>query len=543
MVDRTPRPRDYPRALSDKGMRSHIFDGLIAGVTALFALALYARTLVPGLLPGDGGEFQTLAETLGHAHTTGYEVYMLLAHAFTRLVPWGDIAYRVNLFSAVCGALTVGLVYLAGRVLSGSRWAGLLGALALAISATFWSQAIIAEVYTAGSVFTAAILLLVLLWYTTRRGHFLFAAGMLGGLAIGVHNTNSLFAPAIALLLLICWRDLGRTWKPARRGGAALLGVGLGLALFAGAFLVIDAHTTPTSSVQSIYQPSISRWDGQPQELDTLTGRFAFLVGARQWRSAMFSGDPSVPRRNGESYMAFLPRDFAPVLLGLAGLGLAALFARRWRLGVFFSAALLVHTVYTLNYAIGDIYVFYVSLYVYLCVLMAQGAAVLLGLAGRLPGWLGRAAVPALALLLMALAAAPVLPQRAAALQAGAIRFDFMNLMSNRELQGWHALIAENVRQLPPDALVLTDWGQLYPSYYAAVVEQGRGDLRFLETYPYATKRPLADTLIDYVKAQMAQGRPVYSEREIPEMRRGGLSMRETVIGTRRVFQIVAAAD
>lgn len=511
-------------------------DGLTAaGIAAgagLLALALYARTLVPGVLPGDGGEFQTLAATLGHAHTTGYEVYTLLAHAFIRLAPFGDVAHRVNLFSACCGGLSVALVTLAGRVISGSRWAGLLGGLALAFSATFWSQAVIAEVYTAGSVFTAGVLLLALLWQSQKRGIYLLAAGILGGLAIGVHNTNSLFAPAVGLLLLLNWRDLARAWRPAL-GGAAL-----GLALFAGAFLVVDAHHTPTSAIQAIYRPSIARWDGQPQDLDTVTGRFAFLVGARQWRTAMFSGDPAVPQRNLHSYEQFLPRDFTPVMLLLGGLGLGALFARRWRLGVFFSAALLAHTLYTLNYDIGDIYVFYVSLYVYVSVLMAQGAGTVLGWLARLPGIAGRVAFPAAGLLLIGLALAPALPQRLAALQAGEIRFDFMGLISNRELQGWRALTADNVRRLPANAVVLTDWTELYPSFYAAVVEQRRSDLRFLETYPYAPGRPLAATLVVFVRDQIAQGHPVYADRDLPELARDGLALRQTVIGTRRVFQV-----
>ena len=72
-------------------------DGFIAFGMAVFSLILYIRTLVPGLLPGDSGEFQTLAYSVDHAHTTGYEVYILLAKLFTLIVPVNDVAYRVNL--------------------------------------------------------------------------------------------------------------------------------------------------------------------------------------------------------------------------------------------------------------------------------------------------------------------------------------------------------------------------------------------------------------------------------------------------------------
>ena len=60
---------------------------------------LYIRTLAPSLLYGDSAEFQTTAYTLGIGHPTGYPIYMLIAKLFTFL-PVGEIAYRVNLFSA-----------------------------------------------------------------------------------------------------------------------------------------------------------------------------------------------------------------------------------------------------------------------------------------------------------------------------------------------------------------------------------------------------------------------------------------------------------
>ena len=98
-------------------------DGLIAATLAAIALATYVATLAPGLLESDSAEFQTLAATLGYAHPTGYPVYVLAAHAAACL-PVGDVAYRANLWSAVCAATTVGLLYALTRVLVGRLRAG-----------------------------------------------------------------------------------------------------------------------------------------------------------------------------------------------------------------------------------------------------------------------------------------------------------------------------------------------------------------------------------------------------------------------------------
>jgi hypothetical protein len=50
------------------------WDTVLATAVGLLSLVLYARTLAPGLLPGDSGEFQTMAILLGHTHPTGYPV-------------------------------------------------------------------------------------------------------------------------------------------------------------------------------------------------------------------------------------------------------------------------------------------------------------------------------------------------------------------------------------------------------------------------------------------------------------------------------------
>ncbi len=521
------------------------FDSLIALGFGIFSFACYIRTLVPGLLPNDGAEFQTLAYTVDHAHTTGYEVYTLLARMFTLLVPVGDIAYRVNLLSAFYAALTVAFVYLAGRVLTGSRWGAAVGAFALLISATFWSQSVIAEVYTAGSVFTSAILLLLLGWYRTGSGRLIFMAALLGGLGIGMHGSNSLFAPAILVLLLLGrpgqsgpwpWANLRRVWQPA------LAGAGLGVALMAAAFVVVDANPSQASIFNVSYLPSISRWDMQPADLSTLSGRFSFLVFARQWRSAMFTNPVRVMPQNAGKFIETLPQDFALIILLFIPLGLIALFTRQWRLGIFFLLGMGVYLIYTFNYSIGDIYVFYIALYVYLSALVAEGSAILLRavtwLSRRVTPWLPKLATPALGISLLVLAGFPFFSERITALQQGEIRFHIMNLPSNRQLEQWHGSISETVKHLDANAIVLMDWPDLYGYAYVAQVEQNRTDLLFIEAYPYSTKPGMAESLLQYLEEQASQ-RPIFAVRPMSELDQGGFHLHNEWMGSSRMFAVI----
>ena len=87
-------------------------DYALALVSALLAFVLYLRTLAPGVLGGDSGEFQFAAWLGGFAHPTGYPLYLLLGWLWTHLLPLHDPAWRMNAFSALWGGVATGLVYL-----------------------------------------------------------------------------------------------------------------------------------------------------------------------------------------------------------------------------------------------------------------------------------------------------------------------------------------------------------------------------------------------------------------------------------------------
>ena len=140
-------------------------DWLIAAAIFAAAMTLYVRTLATSLLLGDSGEYQVLYNTLGLAHPTGYAVLIPLAKLISLLVPVGDAAYRGNLVSAIFAGLTLALLYLLGRVLSGRRLAPLAGVTALGLYRLFWWHAIMAESITAG----AAMIPHTCCWATRQR--------------------------------------------------------------------------------------------------------------------------------------------------------------------------------------------------------------------------------------------------------------------------------------------------------------------------------------------------------------------------------------
>ena len=84
---------------------------------ALVAFGVYLRTLAPGLVGVlDTPMFQFIGRVLGVAHNPGYPLYVFLTFPFSYL-PIGSLAYRINLFSALLGAIAVALTFLLARQL------------------------------------------------------------------------------------------------------------------------------------------------------------------------------------------------------------------------------------------------------------------------------------------------------------------------------------------------------------------------------------------------------------------------------------------
>src|SRR5215210_5072106 len=204
---------------------------LLGGAVAIFVGVLYVGTLAPTVLPYgapdtlDSPMLQAEVSVLGVGHPTGYPTYLMLTHLFAYL-PLGDPAYRVNLASAVYGVTAVLVVYLAGLRLGGRAVAAASGALALGLSGTFWSQAVIAEVYTFEALLVALVSLFLLVWRDRREDRYLLLSAFLVGLSLTHHLTSGLLLPAVlAFVFLTDRRVFSMTRLMLKSLGSFLFGL------------------------------------------------------------------------------------------------------------------------------------------------------------------------------------------------------------------------------------------------------------------------------------------------------------------------------
>jgi tetratricopeptide (TPR) repeat protein len=157
----------------------------------------------------DGPELVVTATYLDVAHPAGFPTYNLLAKILTWL-PFGSIGFRVSMFSALAGGFVVfilGLLLKKLHLFDRSAPVCLVWLLSpvvfFALHQGVWAAAVEVEVYSLNAAFMTALFFCAVSWREGRGVAWLYAGGLLYGLACGNHAALALYLPV--LLLLTFW--------------------------------------------------------------------------------------------------------------------------------------------------------------------------------------------------------------------------------------------------------------------------------------------------------------------------------------------------
>lgn len=265
----------------------------------------------------DVGEIQNALPRWGTIHFTGYPLYTFTGSLFvTALRALGvQPAAGASLFSALWGAVALGLLALLALDLDVPGPAAALSSLVVALSASTWIDASLAEVHTMSMAFTLATLLLALRFAQAAPGQGRSGSrGDLLGLTLaftqGVAHQRAIafLAPAVVVLI---WPRLRAVW----RNPWPVLGVAM-LAPLTYLYLPLRAWQG-------------AKWTfGQP---DTWRGFWTMVFDTKASRIIALPTDPGQWLVRAGATVGLLNDDL-PVLLvaiGLAGLLLPALHGRR----------------------------------------------------------------------------------------------------------------------------------------------------------------------------------------------------------------------
>lgn len=493
------------------------YDLLIALVVAIFGLAVYTRVLAPDVLYSDSGEFQTLAYTWGTTHTTGYPTYLVLAR-IVGFMPIGTLAWRISFASALFASLTLGGVYLIGRHFVHQSGA-LLGSLVLLLSYTFWSQSIIAEVYTPATAFITAIILTLLQWYRQPLKHrwLIALVGFLIGIGLGVHLFIILIGPAV--FLFVIWGILFGPDQERRRWSHLIrfiLGGMVGLLAFYLLFVFIDTRPTSTNIFTTSIVPSRETWGLQASDLDSEPERFWISVSGRQWQDRMIPDDVNYGKAFDSFVKENLAKEYATptILLVIVGGVFLLIKTRRWF--TFFAVGVLVTFGAGFLYFPGDKFIFYLPFYLLLAILSGIGAGALIALGEKI--FRLRPASPVstafafiLTVVLIGVCTAPFITSRWRSIERGVSGFvseDYVYpVFRPREARDAAECALSKISET--DALLVLDWRALYAIYYIAYLEQGRTGIVIHEALPYPAQT-MAQTLQTEISERIQKGEAVY---------------------------------
>jgi hypothetical protein len=135
---------------------------LVPAVLGLGSLAFYVPRVCPTVaFNADSPEFVVAAAEWGVVHAPGYPLYTLFVHLLAK-VPLGELAYRVNLGSALLHGMTIAVVAAVVLELWASVPAAVAACLCLAFSRSFLLSSLFAEAFPLNDLFCALLLLLSL---------------------------------------------------------------------------------------------------------------------------------------------------------------------------------------------------------------------------------------------------------------------------------------------------------------------------------------------------------------------------------------------
>ena len=168
----------------------------------LIPFVIYILTLEPKLVGGDTGWYANQIPEMTLMVPTGYPTFSMFLKLFTYL-PIGDLAYRLNLFSAIFGALTTLFLFLAVNKLVKNEFISFIGSMIFAFIVPFWSVANRLEFDTLNTFFVVFLIFSAIVYSENKTRKYLYFFFFCLGLSLTNHPLTFFVVPAIALYVII----------------------------------------------------------------------------------------------------------------------------------------------------------------------------------------------------------------------------------------------------------------------------------------------------------------------------------------------------
>ena len=330
----------------------HKLDSILLTSVSIILLAVYLRTLLPGVgYMGDTAKFQFIGKVLGIPHAPGYPNYILLNHLFVSIFPFGTLAFKANLLSAIYTVIASIFIYKLFRLLQINPWIAASITLTLCLGKTVWIHSVIAEVYTLNLLYTTLVVFLFVKWHLSKQDRFFYLACFFYAISFGNHLLMITLLPGIIYLVYV-------TDKKTFISPKKILFCAFCIMLGAGQYYYLIWRTLDPSSVYLELRAS-----NFSELLKIVTGG-----GSRDDVFRLLT--PELYLAKIEKFAFFFGRE----LLFLIPLPVIGFLSKKrnqlyWFVFILFAGSLF----FSFNYSIDDIWVYLIPCYFYLSVFSAIG--------------------------------------------------------------------------------------------------------------------------------------------------------------------------
>ncbi len=175
---------------------------IFAVFSFLIPFIIYLLTMERKLIGGDTGWYALEIPAMQVFVPTGYPTFSMLGKLITYL-PVGDLAYRLNLFSVIFGALTILFLFLSINRLVKNDLVSLLSSFCFAFIFAFWHVANRLEFDTLNSFFIILVIFSAIVYNENKTRKFLYFFFFSLGLSLTNHPIAFFVVPAIFLYVVI----------------------------------------------------------------------------------------------------------------------------------------------------------------------------------------------------------------------------------------------------------------------------------------------------------------------------------------------------
>ena|GEM_PF-668109 len=325
---------DYQSPQASDRIPTSAYIGTI--IVFLLALGVYTITVRPQIGPSlDSIELHLATMTRGIVHPPGSPQYTALAWAAAHILPGPDAAYRINLFDALCMALTVALINLLTFRLTRHNIISALAAMSLAIAPRMWYLGSVAELYALNSLYIAGVLYLLVTWYQTRHDVLYWGAVIVYAMSFGNHTSMILLLPAFLFGVLIANPHM--LFRPINLALTALI-------------VLIAASQYAQIPIRMSANPQYCNFC---TEMHTPRDFIAFVTGGPFKHSFFTVGKRDMIMRISESIQQFSIQ-FMPWGLVLGVIGLWEMARRQWKMAALLFIGLFCEWFFVMGYNIPD---------------------------------------------------------------------------------------------------------------------------------------------------------------------------------------------